>query len=191
MKLLKQLTEFFRGKNNGEKNENNGKKENFNKKIPAVFLLLFLGVIFLVFPSGNSKKSQKNGNINYEIDIISYRENEEKRLSAVFSDIVGVEEARVCITYSDNGYIEVLNEEKTVMKKNGDADSVSEMQTEKNPVYNNDKNTVVKKRHAPTISGVCIFYKGDDNKTTRDRLFRAAKGALGTESHKIEIVLTK
>ncbi len=186
MKLLKQLTELFKDNKNGEES---GVKGLFNKKFPIVFLLLFLGVIFLLFPSGNSGKSQKNENMNYELDIISYREKEEKRLSAAFSDIAGVEEAKVFITYSDNGYIEVLNDEKTVMKKN--TNSVSEMQTEKNPVYNNDKNTVVKKRHAPTISGVCIFYKGDDNTKTRDRLFRAAKGALGTESHKIEIVLTK
>ena len=188
MKLLKQLIDFFRNNKNSEKAE---EKENSKKKFLPVFFLLIVGLIILVFPTQNSKKGLGKENTAYELDIISYRENEERRLSDIFSDIVGVEKAQVIITYSDNGYIEVLNEEKTVMKKNENISSVSEFETEKNPVYNNDKNTVVKKRHSPTISGVCIFYKGDDNKTTRDRLFRAAKGALGTESHKIEIVLTK
>ena len=50
------------------------------------------------------------------------------------------------------------------MKQNTSTNSLNEMQTEKNPVYNNDKNTVVKKRHLPTVAGVCIFYKGDEQK---------------------------
>ncbi len=177
MKLLNQIIEKMKIKKNSEEAD---------KKIPLILLLFIFGVIFLVFPS---EKKTENKVSNSELDIISYRENEEKRLNNILSSVLGVKEAEIFINYSDNGYIEVLNEERTVMKKN--SNSLNEMQTEKNPVYNNDKNTVVKKRHLPTVAGVCIFYKGDDDKKTRDRLFRAAKSALGTESHKIEIVLIK
>ncbi len=183
MKFLKQIIELFKKKEDGDLS-----KEKFPKRLIVVSVLFLIGTVFLLFPSGDEKKKSQS---SYELDISEYRDVEEKRLNTMLSSVKGVEKAYVYITYSDNGYIEVLNEEKVVIKKEGNSDRLNETQTEKNPVYNNDNNTVVKKRHTPTVSGVCIFYKGDDNEKTRDRLFRAAKGALGTESHKIEIVLLK
>lgn len=185
MKLLKIISGFF-SKEKSETDEN-GKQKNI--KLPFVLILFFIGVLLLILPSGNKKKTVDKK--SYEIDISSYRHNEEKRLNEMLSMVKGVEEAKIFITYADNGVIEVLNEEKNVWKKEGNGMVGSETQSEKKPVYNGDNDTIIKKRTAPTISGVCIFYRGDDNEKTRDRLFRAAKGALGTESHKIEIVLLK
>ena len=54
-----------------------------------------------------------------------------------------------------------------------------------------NKNIVAKTQYMPEIKGVCIFYSGIYSKKTEDKLYRAVKGALGVELHKIEVIHTK
>lgn len=159
-------------------------KSDKNKMI-AIACVFFIGVVLIFFPC--EKKSEKTSEENF-YDIESYRKNEEKRLEKMLSQMKGVESATVYISYEDTGSIDVVNEEKSTTKKNTQD---KEFQTEKTPVYNSDKNTVVKKFTAPKISGVCVFYKGDDSKSTKENISKAVKGALGTEIHKIETAVLK
>ena len=110
MRLLKIISGFF----SKEKNESDETGKEKNIKLPFVLILFFIGAVLLILPSGNKKKTvEKN---SYEIDISSYRHTEEKRLNEMLSLVKGVEEAKIFITYSDNGVIEVLNEEKNVLE---------------------------------------------------------------------------
>lgn len=159
--------------------------KNDKNKMIIIVLVFVLGVLFLVFPTGE-KKTVKSSNDYFSIEKI--REKEEKRLEEMLSQMKGVEKAYVYISYKDSGTIDVVTEEKDVTKK-GNEDK--EIQSERKPVYNSDKNTVVKKLTAPTINGVCVFYKGDDSKNTQDKLSKAVKGALGIEIFKIEVAVLK
>ena len=159
--------------------------KNDKNKMVFIIAIFFLGAILLLFPSGEKKISQENDTF---FDIEKIRLNEEKRLEKMLSMMKGVEEANVYISYKDIGTIDVVNEEKDISKK---ATSDNEIQTERKPIYNSDKNTVIKKLSTPTISGVCVFYKGDDSKVVREQLSRAVKGALGVEIYKIDIALLK
>ena len=159
--------------------------KNDKNKMIMIIAVFFLGILFLFFPSVEKKPQKTN---EYFFDIEKIRANEEKRLEKMLSMMKGVEEANVYISYKDIGTIDVVNEEKDISKK---ATSDNEIQTERKPIYNSDKNTVIKKLSTPTISGVCVFYKGDDSKNIREELSRAVKGALGVEIYKIEIALLK
>lgn len=159
-------------------------KNDKNKLILTVGIFVF-GIFLMIFPLEKTK-SDTGENVFFDIEQI--RQKEENRLGKMLSSVKGVEEATVFISYKDSGNIDVVNEEKEISKKDSND---KEIQTERKPVYNSDKNTVIKKITLPVINGVCVFYKGDDSKNTRENLSKAVKGALGVELYKIEVVVLK
>ena len=86
-----------------------------------------------------------------------------------------------------------MTEEKTMLKKskNSNETNNTETQIDKKPVFDGNKNIVAKTQYMPEIKGVCIFYSGNYSKKTEDKLYRAVKGALGVELHKVEVIHTK
>lgn len=159
--------------------------KNDKNKLILIAVVFVAGIFLLVFPDEPKEASVSTESF---FNIEKIRKQEELRLEKMLSQMKGVEEASVFISYKDSGSIDVVNEEKDISKKNSDD---KELQTERKPVYNSDKNTVIKKITSPCISGVCVFYKGDDNKNTRENLSKAVKGALGVEIYKIEVVVLK
>ena len=180
MKFMSVINSFFNKENKEDK-----------KIKPAVFLLV-CGVVVILFSGffspSPSKKEEKN-----EPKIENIREKEEKRLERMLSQIDGVKDATVLISYKNSGVTEAMTEERTVLKKsqNQKETSNTETQLDKKPVFDGDKNIVAKTQYMPEIKGVCIFYSGISSKKTEDKLYRAIKGALGVELHKVEVIHTK
>lgn len=159
--------------------------KNDKNKLILIAAVFTVGIFLLIFPT-ETKEAPVSAEGFFDIEKI--RKQEEQRLEKMLSQVKGVEEATVYISYKDSGSIDVVNEEKDITKKNSDD---KELQTERKPVYNSNKNTVIKKITSPCINGVCVFYKGDDSKNTKENLSKAVKGALGVEIYKIEVVVLK
>ena len=163
-----------------------------DKKIkPAVFLLMCGVIVILLsgfFSSSPPKTEEKN-----EPQIKDFRSNEEKRLQKMLCQIEGIKDAVVLISYKNSGITEAMMEEKTIYKKNGNSNEINntETQMDKKPVFDGDKNIVAKTQYMPEIKGVCVFYSGISDKKIEDKLYRAVKGALGVELHKVEVIHTK
>ena len=180
MKFMSMFSNFFNKENTEDK-----------KIKPAVFLLIcgLVAILFSgFFTSSPSKKEEKN-----EPQIKDIRSVEEKRLGKMLCRIDGVKDAVVLISYKNSGVTEAMTEEKNVLKKsqNSKETSNTETQLDKKPVFDGNKNIIVKTQYMPEIKGVCIFYSGINSKKTEDKLYRAVKGALGVELHKIEVIHTK
>lgn len=182
MKLTSILSKLFKFNNS---DENGGKKGNI-----AVFLLL--GGIFLIAFSGLFSFENKPEETENSTQIFDVRTTEEKRLEKILAKVSGVKSVTVLISYNNNGTTEALTEEKTVLKNSKSLNEINnvETQTEKKPVFDGNKNIVAKTQYMPEVKGVCIFYSGSKDEETENKLYRAVKGALGVELHKVEVIHT-
>lgn len=180
MKFMSVITNFL------------SKEKTEDKKIKPAVILLMCGVVIILFSglftSSGSKKEVKN-----KPDINEIRTSEEKRLGKMLCKVDGVKDAVVLISYKNSGITEAMTEERSVLKKSQNLKETnnSETQLEKKPVFDGDKNIVSKTEYMPEIKGVCVFYSGTYDKKTEDKLYRAVKGALGVELHKVEVIHTK
>lgn len=178
MKLMSFVNKFFK-----VKDEN---------KLNPFFIFLTAGVFLvaasLLFSSPNESQTEEKSR-----KIEDFREQEEKRLKKIICEIDGVKNAEVLISYNNNGVAEAMTEEKTVTRTSDSFDKANnkETQTEKKPVFNGEKNIIEKTQYMPEIKGVCIFYSGISDKKTEDKLYRAAKSALGAELYKIEVIYSE
>lgn len=178
MKLTSMLNKIFKIKSDSKIN-------------PSVLLLL--GGVLIIALSGIFSFEDKPKETKESSEIYEVREKEEKRLEKILCKVGGVKTASVLISYSNNGITEALTEEKSVLRNSKSLSEINntETQTEKKPVFDGDKNIVSKTQYMPEIKGVCVFYSGTEDKETEDKLYRAVKGALGVELHKVEVIHTK
>lgn len=156
-------------------------------KIKIVIIIFIVGIIFILIPQNG--KGAKNNQSETRINV----EQVEKKLGENLSKLVGVKKAIVQITYENDGEIEVVTEDKLNSKtdiENGKKSSAS-TQIDKKPVYNSEKNIIIKERKLPTIKGVCVYFVGDNTEEVQKKLYDATKNSLGVELHKITIVEMK
>ena len=159
-----------------------------DNKIKAAGIIFLVAIIFILVPTGKNTVSEKT-NMNFEV----IKKETEKELSIKLSKIVGVERAEIVITYLNDGILEYQTDDKIDMKNDKENEKKTSHQTqiEKKTVFDGGKNTIIKSRKMPEIKGVCIFYSGDENEKTIKNLYSAARGSLGLELHKIEVINIK
>lgn len=162
----------------------------FNKldnKIKIVIIIFIVGIILMLIPQNG--KIQKNSQTNAQINV----EKVEKKLAENLSKLVGVKKAVVQITYENDGEIEVVTEDKLNSKTDTEAGkkASSSTQIDKKPVFNSEKNIIIKERKLPTIKGVCVYFVGENTEEVQKKLYEATKNSLGVELHKITIVEMK
>ena len=160
-----------------------------DKKLKIVGIIFVAAVVFVLIPTPGAKKPQPGDNINAEV----IKKETEKNLSGKLSKIVGVEKAEIVITYENDGVYEYQTDDKSSLKTENDNDKKTshQTQTEKKTVFDGGKNTIIKSRKMPEIKGVCIFYSGENSDRIHKSLYNAAKGSLGVELHKIEVINIK
>ena len=165
------------------------KFKTLDKKLKIVGLIFVTAVVFVLIPTSEGKRSHLKNEVNIE----SMKKETEKSLSVKLSKIVGVNKAEIVITYENDGIYEYQTDDKANLKTDSEEGKKTSHQTqiEKKTVFDGGKNTIIKSRKMPGIKGVCIFYSGENNDQTRKNLYNAAKGSLGAELHKIEVIHIK
>ena len=160
-----------------------------DRKIKIAGIIFIAATIFVLMPSSSPKNERVKNNSDIEI----LKKETEKELNIKLSKITGVDKAEIVITYLNDGFYEYQTDDKSSIRNDDDDGKKTSLQTqiEKKTVFDGGKNTIVKSRRMPEIKGVCIFYSGNEDEKTKLNLYNAAKGSLGIELYKIEVIHVK
>lgn len=191
---------------NGENGENGNKRKIENLVVFLVILIITLIVINVIWK--DDKKSNSNTSEN-KVD--SYKklaetevENEENgkedelssNLEEILSNITGVGEVKVMITYAETSKtIPVYNEESTEENteetdSNGGTRKVTQTDTKKEVIYeenDNGKTLITQSIISPKIEGAIITAQGANDAIVKTNIIQAVGAVTGLATHKIQV----
>ena len=157
----------------GEKTENLLKKMNiFSNKY--IYIILLIGVVFMLFASGHSSKKEEK-----PAQEISF--TEEKELETIISKIRGVGQVDVMVTYY-SGMEKALayeTQQESNKKENGEETSINKK------AVMSDGAPVVLKNLYPKVKGVVVVAEGAGNVTVKKEIQDAVTTALDVAVHKV------
>lgn len=167
-------------------------KDFFKKKENLIYIII-LAVFCMVFLKETFKPSEKNKEENNvevkEEALIKKREEErkdllEQKLSRIISNIQGIEEAEVLVTYEGSEKIIPVYETKEEIKE-------KEKITEKNIAYEEDingsKKVIVESNTAKKAQGVIVCIKGNIDINLKNEIKNAVAMVTDIPSHKVKI----
>lgn len=148
-----------------------------------LIVIILVGVLFMMIPSNDDNKNKQESNKNETLSI-----NYEDDLEEILSQIRGVGDAKVMLTYSSTfekniAYEKNLNENE---KKDGDS-VINETSSQNNVVLSNGEPFVIKEIY-PKIQGVIVVTKGADDILVKQDIINAVTTALNIAPHKVCVV---
>lgn len=176
------------------------KKDN-KKTIENLVVLAVLLVITIIAINYIWKDDEKNEQVSNKVladtNIIeeetSYSNNElEIKLKNILSNISGVGEVEVLITYSETSSVNpVYNEDvqESVTEEedtNGGKRTISTTNNKKEVVYSNN-NIITKSVSSPQIQGAVIIAKGAGQANVKANIIQAVEAATGLSTYKIQV----
>ncbi len=152
------------------------------EKSKFIALLFLVGCFLMLLPSHEKKYASSVNKPN----MINQEAHTQKELEKLLSKLAGCK-VKLFITYEDAGKTEIVREENVNTQT---TDSGTQAQIESKPVFDGNKNVIVKNQYHPEIRGACVFCFGSCQKATQEALLRAAAHALGTPLHTVEVVFS-
>ena len=167
---LKKVRDFLKKKNNG------------------VFLLIILiGVLLMLFPTNQIKNEKKADEC-----LAEYMPDDEKRLREILSQIKGVGEVSVMITYDGGVRSDIAYDTDSTITRRGEGESLH--QTEERV----DRQAVIASGEPfvsgylyPDVKGAIIVAVGAGNVKVRQQIQNAAAAVLGGGVHRVCVVEKK
>ncbi len=146
-----------------------------------LIVIILVGVLFMIIPSSDDNKKEITKNETFSI-------NYEDDLEEILSQISGVGDAKVMLTYSSSfeksiAYEKNINENE---KKDGDS-VINETSSQNNVVLSNGEPFVIKEIY-PKIQGVIVVSKGADDILVKQNIIDAVTTALNIAPHKVCVV---
>ena len=178
------------------KNDGNNKKKTEN----LVFLLIILIVTVVAINTiwKDEEKGKDVTNIDNKKLAINVEEKEiksdslEEKLEYILSNISGVGNVDVLITYNETEeIIPVYNksDKKSVTSETdskGGLRTIEETDTSAEVIYQNDE-IIVQKTISPKIEGAIITATGANNASVKANIIQAVEAATGLATHKIQV----
>ena len=148
-----------------------------------LIIIILVGVVFMLFPA-DSEKTNKTAVKNEEITL-----NYQKELEDILSQISGVGDVKVMVTYSSSFEKSVAYEKNSNKneKKDGDNTVINETSSKTNVVLSSGEPFVVKEIY-PEIQGVVVVAQGADDVLVKQNITNAVTTALNVAPHKVCVV---
>lgn len=166
--------------------------KNKDKRKENLIFLLILLVILLFSCSyifNNSKtvetinKNIESENISEEKNVISQTEKVEQKLENILSQISGISDVSVALTYSNNGNsTPIYNTKETINE--------TQSTTEKNVAYNEengDKVAVIATTTLPSVEGAIVVAKGASSVEIKSKIANAVAISVGIPVYKVQV----
>lgn len=190
------------------KSENNPNKKKIENSVVFLILLIItiIAINVILGNDGNSNKSNNEESSAYkqlanEIDNSSNisdnsEYNLEKELEGVLSQISGVGQVEVLITYSETSEIvPMYNEnytESTTQETdtNGGVRVIEQKDNSKEIIYeeqSGQKVPITKKVILPKIEGAIVIAEGASNTNTKVNIIQAVEAVTGLPTHKVQV----
>ena len=180
-------------------------KKNFKeKKIENLITFLVILVVTLIIINNILKDDEKmkNENNSNTIKLVKAEESNieeslEIRLEKILSQIEGVGEVDVLITYSQTSSINPLyNENRSISttkdNSNENNSKITETQSiSKEILTDNSSNPIIQTTVSPKVEGAVVIAKGASNTTIKANIISAIEATTGVASHKIQVFTMK
>lgn len=152
-----------------------------NKHILRLGIILFTGILLLCL--GGSPQKEKGKSENTPVpDGQPYAETE-RRLERILSEIQGVGDVSVMITYDGTGKREYLTDVSRTQQREEVKSNTSENYTAVLP----KDSPVIEKEVYPKVRGVVAVCEGAGSTSVHEQVFMAIKAALDVEEHRIGV----
>ena len=190
-------------KNMFSKKEGNSKKKIENIVVFIIILIITIVAINYIW-NGNSKEEKKditpqaeNSNDVTQVSSEVKEDDIEARLSNILSNIQGVGNVKVLLTYSETStYVPIYNENTkgsntTETDSSGGSRTISETDSQKEVIFKEDgsgnKEPITKSIISPKIEGAIITAQGADDANVKASIIQAVEAATGLATHKIQV----
>lgn len=167
---IKKVREFFKKKNNG------------------VFLIIILiGVVLMLFGSDGEKKDKNTG-----IGQTVYEADDEKRLCDILSQITGVGEVSVMITYDGGVRSDIAYDTNSTVIRRGEGENLqpTEESVDRQAVMSSGEPFVSGYLY-PDVKGAIIAAEGAGDIKVKQQIQQAAAAVLGVGYHRVCVVEKK
>lgn len=164
----------------------------------AVILVITIIAINYIWKDG--KKSNQNSNkVSTTTNIIEESNEEtavnndlEARLTDILSNISGVGDVKVLITYAETSEVNPIYNEDSQESVTEETDTsggkrVISSETNKKEVVYSENNIITKSVTSPQIQGAVIIAKGANNSMVKSNIIQAVAAATGLSTYKIQV----
>jgi len=139
--------------------------KNMNKR--SLYIIIIIGVAFMLFPNINSIKTDNQKTQTYD----SY--SDEKRLSEILEEVKGSGNVKVMITYFGTSGLDIAFEEKKTDN------------SKESSAISDNGSPFIKGQLYPNVKGVIIVSNGANNPTVKKALTDAATAVLDVPSYRV------
>ena len=180
-----------------QNNKDNKKK---TENLVFVLIILIVTVIAINMIWKDDDKKENTDNINTVTKILAVENNKvvsesyslEEKLEYILSNISGVGNVDVLITYNETEeIIPVYNKtnKKSITNEtdsSGGVRTIEESDTHQEVIYQNDE-IIVQKTVSPKIEGAIITATGANDINVKTNIIQAVEAATGLATHKIQV----
>lgn len=185
-------------KNSLIKSEKKDNKKNIeNLVVLAIVLIVTIIAINYIWKGGNKKNKSDSNKMLAEVNIIEETETAsnndlEQKLKKILSNINGVGEVEVLITYSQTNiinpvYNEDLGESITEEEDTSGGKRTISTTNNKKEVVCSDNKVITQSVTSPQIQGAVIIAKGASDAKVKSNIIQAVEAATGLSTYKIQV----
>lgn len=185
-------------KNSLIKSEKKDNKKNIeNLVVLAIVLIVTIIAINYIWKGGNKKNKSDSNKMLAEVNIIEETETSsnndlEQKLKNILSNINGVGEVEVLITYSQTSiinpvYNEDLGESITEEEDTSGGKRTISTTNNKKEVVCSDNKVITQSVTSPQIQGAVIIAKGASDAKVKSNIIQAVEAATGLSTYKIQV----
>lgn len=175
------------------KEDNPNRKKIENLIFTVVLLVITLFVVKNIFKTGNKAEISPKLQTDVQIEKIAEERNIEKELEEILSQIKGVDEVKVLITYSETQRVVPLYNENSSRSSTEEKDNdggerfIENTDVNKEVVSDSNQNPITEKIVYPKMEGAIIIAKGAENIAVKEKIINAVEAATGLAVHKIQV----
>lgn len=179
------------------KDDGNNKKKTENLVFLLIILIITVVAINFIWKDDSKENtditavSKKLASTN-EKQIIYEQDSLEVKLENILSNMSGVGNVDVLITYNETEELIPVYNEQDKKSTTNETDSqggtriVEEVDTNKEVIYQNDE-IIVQKKVSPKIEGAIIIATGANNSGVKANIIQAVEAVTGLATHKIQV----
>lgn len=173
--------------------------EKHRKKLYSVLsIAVICAIVAILLPSLSSDKESittKKEQDNNEVDLseVAEQQNLEKKLKTILSQIEGVGDLDVMITFESSEEIQPAYNLNSTTEKTQEKDAqggertVTTSSENKTMITSSSNNPIIIKTTEPKIKGVLVVASGASDSNVKESLYNAVQVALQISGHQVEI----
>lgn len=161
------------------------KKRNENIILLIVLLIVLLIAMNVIFSDSdkNRNTSSAQENINSSVEETNLNDDLERKLEVILSQISGISDVSVVLTYSKESKQNVVYNTK---EEKSDTDSSYEKSVAYNE-QNGDKTAIMESVELPSVEGAIVVAKGASSVDVRSKVANAIANVLNVPVYKVQV----